>query len=97
MDCNPNLAIAASLACGYLGLQEKLYPTDEFIGDAYDSEGDIPRTLGAALDAFAKADPVQDVLGKEFCDVYRAVKALEYDGFLQVISPWEREHLLLNV
>jgi glutamine synthetase len=25
------------------------------------------------------------------------VKRAEYDEFLQVISPWEREHLLMNV
>jgi len=25
------------------------------------------------------------------------VKRTEYEEFLQVISPWEREHLLLNV
>ena len=25
------------------------------------------------------------------------VKRAEYEEFLQVISPWEREHLLLNV
>jgi glutamine synthetase len=25
------------------------------------------------------------------------VKHAEYNEFLQVISPWEREHLLLNV
>jgi glutamine synthetase len=29
--------------------------------------------------------------------VYSAVKALENKEYLQVISPWEREHLLLNV
>jgi hypothetical protein len=29
--------------------------------------------------------------------VYTAVKSLEYSEFLQVISPWEREHLLMNV
>jgi glutamine synthetase len=38
-----------------------------------------------------------DALGPEFCKVYTAVKSLEYSEFLQVISPWEREHLLLNV
>jgi hypothetical protein len=37
-----------------------------------------------------------DVLGPEFCKVYTAVKSLEYSEFLQVISPWEREHLLLS-
>jgi glutamine synthetase len=37
------------------------------------------------------------VLGAEFCSVYDSVKRNEYKEFLQVISPWEREHLLLNV
>ncbi|NHX27650.1 hypothetical protein HA397_27265, partial [Escherichia coli] len=40
---------------------------------------------------------LREVLGEEFCKVYTAVKELEYKEFLQVISPWEREHLLLNV
>jgi glutamine synthetase len=37
------------------------------------------------------------VLGEDFARVYSIVKRLEYKEFLQVISPWEREHLLLNV
>jgi glutamine synthetase len=37
------------------------------------------------------------VLSTEFCAVYDAVKRDEFREFLQVISPWEREHLLLNV
>jgi len=37
------------------------------------------------------------VLHPEFARVYSVVKRAEYDEFLQVISPWEREHLLLNV
>ena len=39
----------------------------------------------------------REVLGERFCEVYEIVKKSEYDDFLQVISPWEREHLLLNV
>lgn len=97
MDCNPYLGIAASLACGYLGLMEKDMPLPEFKGDAYDSEGDIPRVLGSALDLFEAAPELHHVLGPEFARVYSIVKRAEYDEFLQVISPWEREHLLLNV
>ena len=97
MDCNPYLAIAASLACGYLGMLDKLEPTPEFKGDAYDGDGDIPRVLGEALDLFDEAAPLHAVLGHEFARVYAIVKRAEYDEFLQVISPWEREHLLLNV
>ena len=97
MDCNPYLCIAASLACGYLGLMEKQQPDKQFEGDAYAGEEDIPRVLGEALDLFEAATDLHDVLGPEFARVYSIIKRAEYDEFLQVISPWEREHLLLNV
>ena len=38
-----------------------------------------------------------DTLGDRFVLAYTAVKESEQDTFLQVISSWEREHLLLNV
>ncbi|MEM9756837.1 MAG: glutamine synthetase family protein [Pseudomonadota bacterium] len=97
MDCNPYLGIAASLACGYLGLLEGEAPTAETRGDAYTSDDAIPRDLDAALALFRENTAMAEVLGPDFCRLYDAVKALEYQAFLQVISPWEREHLLLNV
>ncbi|KIC50735.1 glutamine synthetase family protein [Tateyamaria sp. ANG-S1] len=97
MDCNPYLGIAASLACGYLGLIQEQRPSAQFRGDAYEGDGDIPRVLGSALDLFDQATDLHEVLGTEFARVYSIVKRAEYDEFLQVISPWEREHLLLNV
>ena len=97
MDCNPYLGLAASLACGYLGLLEAQDPGPENKGDAYASDDDIPRGLADALDLFDANTAMIEVLGPEFCRVYSAVKLLEHKEFLQVISPWEREHLLLNV
>ncbi len=97
MDVNPYLGIAASLACGYLGLKEGRMPRPEYKGDAYKTGEDIPRTLADALDLLAEAPAMHEVLGPEFVTVYSAVKALENKEYLQVISPWEREHLLLNV
>jgi glutamine synthetase len=97
MDCNPYLGIAASLACGYQGLVDGVDPAAEFTGNAYESPPDIPQILGDALDQFAVADSIRDVLGRDFCRIYEAVKRVEYQEFLQVISPWEREHLLMNV
>ncbi len=97
MDCNPYLGIAASLATGYLGLLEGKGPSPEFSGDAYSSASDVPKGLGDALALLAGNAGIQEVLGPEFCRVYSAVKELEHNEFLQVISPWEREHLLLNV
>ncbi|HQY43831.1 MAG TPA: glutamine synthetase, partial [Paracoccaceae bacterium] len=97
MDCNPYLGIAASLACGYLGLKEKIDPREERTIEFTASDDEIPLHLGDALDLLADCKPIQDVLSPEFCKVYESVKRNEFKEFLQVISPWEREHLLLNV
>ncbi|MBC7738058.1 MAG: glutamine synthetase [Candidatus Saccharibacteria bacterium] len=97
MDCNPYLGIAATLACGYLGLMEKRDPRPEFKTNAYIESDDIPTNLGDALDLLEADTALTDVLGPDFVKVYDSVKRNEYKEFLQVISPWEREHLLLNV
>ncbi|MGQ0565118.1 MAG: glutamine synthetase family protein [Gemmobacter sp.] len=97
MDCNPYLGIAATLACGYLGLMEKKGARAEFSGSAYVDNDQIPGNLGDALDLLEEDAALQEVLGPMFCKVYDSVKRNEYQEFLQVISPWEREHLLTNV
>jgi glutamine synthetase len=99
MDCNPYLGIAASLACGYMGLMNDIWPSQSYKGDAYDNdeESDLPRVMFEALELFSEAKEIREILGPEFCRVYEIVKRAEYEEFLQVISPWEREHLLLNV
>jgi len=97
MDCNPYLCIAASLACGYLGMKNKLWATERFEGDAYEGESELPQGLWTALDLFDANKAMHDVLGPDFARVYTIVKRAEYEEFLQVISPWEREHLLMNV
>jgi len=97
MDCNPYLAIAASLACGLIGMENKLKPRDAVTSDAYSLPHDLPIDLTRALDLFSENPAVKELLGEEFCTIYSAVKHQESDAFLQVISPWEREHLLLNV
>ena len=97
MDCNPYLGLAASLATGYLGLIQGASPRAECLGDAYMSHDELPTNLGDALDEMVDSEPMREVLGAEFVAVYESVKRNEYKEFLQVISPWEREHLLLNV
>jgi glutamine synthetase len=97
MDCNPYLCIAASLACGYLGMKNATKPDARFEGDAYEGDGELPKGLDAALKLFDENTEMHDVLGPDFARVYSIVKRAEYEEFLQVISPWERENLLLNV
>jgi glutamine synthetase len=96
-DANPYLAIAASLACGYLGMVEGLKPTEPISGSAYDLPFQLPRTLAEALQLLRDSRPLVELFGERFVRAYAAVKESEHEAFLQVISAWEREHLLLNV
>lgn len=98
-DCNPYLAIAASLACGYLGMMMKIKPTEPTVGMAAE-EGDhveISRTLEEALRILEECEELQDVIGPHFIKAYIGVKRAEFETFNRVISSWEREFLLMNV
>ena len=97
MDCNSYLGLAASLACGYLGMKNATAPRAPIKGVAYNLPHALPRDLLTALDELDGNEAIRDVLGQQFCHVYKAIKTQEVEEFLQVISPWEREHLLLNV
>ena len=96
-DANPYLALAASLACGYLGLEQEIVPDGPVASAANEAENDLPRGLLDALGLFEGEPKLQEVLGAEFMGVYGAIKREEYETFMKVISPWEREYLLLNV
>jgi len=96
-DANPYVALAATLACGYLGMKNRVEPTPECKGDAYLGDYQLPRSLGEALEKLRAERDLAAVLGEAFVTVYTEVKETEYAEFMKVISPWEREHLLLHV
>ena len=96
-DANPYLCIAASLACGYVGMIEKMKPSKPIEGDAYKLAHTLPRTLYDALSRLNAAKPLRTVLGERFIRAVNAVKQSELNAYQRVISSWEREHLLLNV
>ena len=78
-------------------MKNEIRPDKRWRGEASDSEAEIASSLADALDLFDEAKELHDVLGPDFARVYSIVKRAEHTEFLQVISPWEREHLLLNV
>ena len=96
-DANPYVALAATLACGWLGMKHKIEPSPECKGDAYLGDHALPRSLGEALELLRAEKDLARVLGEAFVTVYTEVKEIEYAEFMKVISPWEREHLLLHV
>jgi len=96
-DVNPYLAIAASLASGLLGIQEGLQPGVPEQGNAYKRPFALPGNLSDALDRLERSERLRSLLGDRFVKIYTAMKRQEYQAFFEVISPWEREFLLLNV
>ena len=96
-DVNPYLAIAASLACGLLGIEEGLQPGAPEQGNAYKRPFALPGSLSDALERLERSDRLRTLMGDRFVKIYSAMKRQEYQAYFEVISPWEREFLLLNV
>jgi len=96
-DANPYLALAASLACGLIGLINKLPAEEPVLTTANEDEIDLPRGLLEAVDVFENDEDLRKMLGDAFVSTYAAIKKAEFETFMEVISPWEREFLLLNV
>lgn len=97
VDCNPYLAMAATLACGYLGLTQQLSATEPLATDGYDLPYELPRNLEEAMTRMQVCEPIAEVLGRQFVNTYLQTKELEHETYSKVISSWERRHLLLHV
>ncbi|MGI9270566.1 MAG: glutamine synthetase family protein [Woeseiaceae bacterium] len=96
-DVNPYLVIAASLACGLLGMTEGQKPTEATEGSAYSDEFSLHRNMFIALQELRNSEAMRSILGDEFVDLYCAVKDDEYREFQEIITPYEREILMFNV
>ena len=96
-DVNPYLALAGTLACGYLGMMEKCVPREPITGSAYDLPFSLHRHMYSAIDAMEGSDALRRTLGEAFVKLYTILKNFEYREFQEIVTPWEREVLLFNV
>jgi len=96
-DVNPYLALAGTLACGYLGMTEGLQPSEPIEGTAYDLPFSLHRHMVSAIEAFGSSEAMQRTLGEEFVSLYSGLKNEEYRCFQEIVTPWEREVLMFNV
>src|SRR5512140_3140956 len=69
-DANPYLALAASLACGYLGMMEGLKPSEPVSGSAYDLPFNLPRNVEEAVRLLRDCRTLIDTLGDRFVLAY---------------------------
>lgn len=96
-DANPYLAVAASLACGYLGMVEQLQPSEPNHVSAYQQPVSLPRTPEEGLQQFASSAPLRELLGERFVQALLDVRKSELSAYQNEVSAWEREHLLLSL
>jgi len=93
-DANPYLAIAASLAAGLHGIEQRLQPTPAIQGEfAVPEHLSLPCTLHAALERLKRSALARELFGSEFIEGYVATKTLELTDFFDEITPWERRVL----
>jgi glutamine synthetase len=76
---------------------KEIEPTAPTEDSANEGSIDLPRGLLEAVALLEDEPAFEEMFGKQFIGLYAGVKRGEFETFMQVISPWEREFLLLNV
>ena len=93
-DANPYLALAASLAAGLYGMEQRLQPSAPIQGEfEVPDELALPCTMHAAIERLKRSDLALELFGKEFIEGYIASKTMELTSFFDEITPWERRVL----
>lgn len=90
-DMNPYLAMAAMLAAGLKGIEEKLELPAAFDGDAYsgDEAHHIPHTLRDAREALQRSDMLKEAFGEETVTHYARAAEWEIEEFNRVVTTYE--------
>jgi glutamine synthetase len=89
-DVNPYLALAAMIAGGLHGIDERLELPEGLVGNAYTSGlPKVPTTLGAARDLFAGSVLARKVLGDEVVDHYVNMADVELAAYNATVTDWE--------
>jgi len=89
-DINPYLAMAAQLAAGMAGIEEKLELSAPFQGDAYSGdEGMIPTSLQGAYVSLKGSDMLRRTLGDDVVDHYARAAEVEIEDFEAAVTDYE--------
>ncbi|MCF6303709.1 MAG: glutamine synthetase family protein [Devosiaceae bacterium] len=90
-DMNPYLAMAAQLAAGLKGIEEKLELGPALTGDAYASktEDHIPANLRDAGDALKGSKMLREAFGDDVVDHYYRAATWEQEEFARVVTTYE--------
>ena len=92
-DANPYIILAASLASGLWGIENKVEPEPLVEGNAYDRKFPerlaLPRTLWDAAQRLKKSKMARDWFGDAFVEHFAATREWEEREFRKHITDWE--------
>jgi glutamine synthetase len=93
-DVNPYLAIAALIAAGLHGIEQKLELGPAFTGNAYESDVQrFPHALRDAIAALENGKMVRHAFGDDVVDHYLNYARTEQSQFDKVVTGYERDRL----
>jgi glutamine synthetase len=90
-DTNPYIVIAACLAGGLHGIEQKIEPAPACEGDAYATGQleSVPQTLEEAIGLLERSTVAREMLGEDFVQHYVLMKRFEAEKYRQQVSAWE--------
>ena len=91
-DCNPYLVLAAALAAGLEGIEQRIEPPAIFEGDVYAAQHlpRVPMSLRDATDLFERSDFAGRVFGADVVEHYTHFYRTEQAMFDNAVTDWER-------
>lgn len=92
-DANPYLALAASLASGLDGIEQRIEPPQCFVGDVYAARSlpRVPYSLSEATEMFEKSEFARRAFGPEVVEHYGHFFRTEVRAFESAVTDWERQ------
>ena len=79
-------------------IRDSIKPSPETKDSAFkDKSSNLPKNMDESLTLFEIDEDIKSIFNEKFVRSIAAIRRVEYQAYLSVISSWEREYLLLNV
>lgn len=92
-DANPYLALAAAVGSGLLGIEQKLEPSAQVKGNAYQQDHPqalaLPGTLFEAANKLKNSNAARKLFGDAFVEHFAATREWEERQYRKHVSDWE--------
>jgi glutamine synthetase len=97
-DCNPYLLLATDIAAGLDGIEQRIEPSPMTEGNGYEVEdaAPIPSDLRVAIELARASKWLEEVLGKDMCELYIQQSERELEFFSNQVTDVETARYLSN-